>query len=898
MDDPKFLEMIQMVEGHGAGLSQSGADRKGTRREDVVVTALSKMLKECLAPSDPKEFRKLTAHVYDWYKQQGVVLKNARPTGPAGEGKSGEVFPAMTSNVFPMAGQHPGATPRKQIHFADDNRKEENILASPRPQLPATVVTPKTEPSLDQARSGRVTAIPPFKDDPRGSGYGSGPSPGPGGAVRTAADVFRPYNRHSEDPLESARQQRRSRWQSRAGGEGGGEQEGGFEHELYVQMREHLDEKTPRTYVPESARSEVPREEWDPLRLRPQAHSTIDYYKSRDLLESQVQRNQVNAAMKAALEMTPEERLVQKMETAARAVKHEPPPHPLIDELARQAVKERALKERRAAEHERELERLRKTPYSVIAAERRGPPAPKSPKSKKAREALAAKEAKEAEERRLAEAAAARERENEESRKRAAAADDESGAGGGESSAEGRSSAPPGGDGSASAGAASGATPVPQLLPEKPARLARKVYPGPEVLDVMEKRWRANRHRDASETMESVEVSDVMAMWSMHRARIEEEISRKQENLRFAYAAKPIASRANTPYVIDEGGAVGVKGPGDESSDDEGDFRMRHNSSQAQLRKLGYENIVDDRVVREDGERVPVDALGDSSGGGGGGDQDGAYQAEPDDDEEAIYQALHQTLAMPDRTARPRSGNPKIANPNDNFIILSPYHAKNMQQRVTLATASLSGIGIGSGAVGEGGPRRPNTAAPLQIVRDATKLRREAPEEGGIKEALKPIVAALRKPEDDGEGKGKGKKGGLSARPATAPAAKKGGKAGKKGDEAKPAKKKKKDTIDPAAVLASIVPPVTRPDSAYRRVQIREIGQVTKAFEDKALALPSLETVQRVLLTPQDRSFAECLKALPTPGAGLMEDPLKKEKKKKKKGGKKGGKKGKKGGAK
>ena len=84
----------------------------------------------------------------------------------------------------------------------------------------------------------------------------------------------------------------------------------------------------------------------------------------------------------------------------------------------------------------------------------------------------------------------------------------------------------------------------------------------------------------------------------------------------------------------------------------------------------------------------------------------------------------------------------------------------------------------------------------------------------------------------------------------------------------------------------------SRPGSAFsafqRTVQLSEVDRVKRAFAKSRIPCP-LSTLEKALVVPEDRSYAQCVDRLPRPGGGLIPNPILAEKKKAG-GGKKGGK--------
>jgi hypothetical protein len=623
MEDPRFLEMMQVVERHAASGSaasrstpRSREERQRDAREAYLVMQLSKMLRECLTPTVPAEFKKLTRTVHDWYRAQGLARAAATtPRAGSGPGASREAFPAAESRHFSVTGQHPAPAPRRGIHFADDNRKEENVLPPPRQEIPDTVVDPiiAGTSGVDVGHGQRGAA--------RSRG-GGGARQRPDSAGHTGApDPYKTYDMHEVtepgfvDALESSRGQRKERWQQQQqqgqqgqGQRGQGHQYGGgassssgyyatraeqeehlrdvhyhqrrqphepSEHELFIRMKEHMEEVDPEALAaagPGAAvgpNGEPVADPADPLGLRPRETPPLSAYASRSLAGAHEARQLLALARARAEEPTEEEKLAEASRVAAEDAAKIRPEDPEI--RVKRATK--IVRDREREIQVRELTGAEAQARAALAPDpRAASPRRKGRKGAKKGKGKGGKGGKgddgddpnsmnatgrtaiPEDPTKLAEAAEI---------SAGDAVDPSAGGGEGASAATGEGGAAADGagqqgqDGDAAEGlnATRGAANASGLFPENPEkpRLERRTYAPPEVLDVMNTRWAGKRHQEASEKTESAAVKDVLRMWQMHRGRIEEEIVRRQENYRYSYAERPVASRARTPFGVEQG---------------------------------------------------------------------------------------------------------------------------------------------------------------------------------------------------------------------------------------------------------------------------------------------------------------------------------------------------------
>mmetsp|Transcript_14088 Transcript_14088/g.34442 ORF Transcript_14088/g.34442 Transcript_14088/m.34442 type:complete len:641 (+) Transcript_14088:84-2006(+) len=68
--------------------------------------------------------------------------------------------------------------------------------------------------------------------------------------------------------------------------------------------------------------------------------------------------------------------------------------------------------------------------------------------------------------------------------------------------------------------------------------------------------WLRKRQEEEMERQSEMEVQEAMAWWASNRARIEEEISRRQESIRFASQTARLHSRPASAYTVRSGGGV------------------------------------------------------------------------------------------------------------------------------------------------------------------------------------------------------------------------------------------------------------------------------------------------------------------------------------------------------
>lgn len=409
------------------------------------------------------------------------------------------------------------------------------------------------------------------------------------------------------------------------------------------------------------------------------------------------------------------------------------------------------------------------------------------------------------------------------------------------------------------------------------------------------KHWLRHRARDAQEKMEDMQFQDAVRTWSYNRARIEEEIQRRQESNRYSSQtgvalhkivtldpAEGARQAAETKKVLDKlNENIGSFLDSDSDFSDEEDVREAKEDAgedagedaEDEQEETAVEQIVED--VQEDKENIPI-FLSPYSKGNIQKVKNPLKTPDPPlpinewmlEDEKNL---LHRGFSRPQTVTQSSIPRTPIIGYHRQFI-------KPAEGEGAPASAPTSNIGT---LQTEKGQDRPSTVSIFQrharkkvnpfFLTESQHVQTSKPEIVHFhsiydREEFQPKPAKKKKK--------KGKKKGAKPPP------KKKGKKGKKGKEKEVAPEK---PVEPEK------PPTPTPPSLLRSAQLDECDRIKVSLAKSGWKVPQ-SVIHRSILIPEDRSFEDCVKTLPKTNFMTFQCMIPEEKKKKtgkKKGGKK-----------
>lgn len=343
--------------------------------------------------------------------------------------------------------------------------------------------------------------------------------------------------------------------------------------------------------------------------------------------------------------------------------------------------------------------------------------------------------------------------------------------------------------------------------------------------------WLRKRQEEDMDRKSELEVQEAMNWWAQNRARIEEEISRRQESIRYASQTARLHSRPASAYTQARSSRPVSAYTGQDA----------RNSALRLDEELRNSTIDSDREEEEEGVEVIEDLLSNPPlperfmkvG----------KMAAPYDGLRASNTQAGWAMSSPNRPISARLAG-KSAGANHNFgdpdSALRPYSP--MKNRPATAGARIS----------EGGLQSYEMTGELRILKPDIELHgfssphtSRPPSSYRMSQATTARHSAV-------------------TTPAESPRRKPGSPTG------------------------------SRPESALssRTAQLSEVDRIKRSFARSKIVCP-LNIIERALCVPEDRSYAKCVESLPKAGGKLIPDPIIAEAKKAKAGKK--GKKGKKG---
>eukprot|EP00163_Fabomonas_tropica_P025545 TRINITY_DN4434_c1_g1_i1.p1 TRINITY_DN4434_c1_g1~~TRINITY_DN4434_c1_g1_i1.p1 ORF type:complete len:872 (-),score=149.57 TRINITY_DN4434_c1_g1_i1:86-2701(-) len=703
LENEKFLEMSQVLEQQTASLKKRESRRKGVisqteateeMKYDYIFAQLSKMLREVTVSKDPVQRSALIDKCHAWYRGKCNPFDPTRPQTPRknrGERGSGVHMQTGTNNKnLPdilsvhgkggSGGQQVKGDKGKVTRFADENRKEDLLLASPRSRIPERTVIPDAPNILQPSSSA----------SPRGDFNTTGQPTTP--MSRSSRPRTGQYSHYQKSPRIIYDEVGRPLTE---------------ESSLSTRRRNAQRLKTLQQEVDGSDRP-VTAPQWGsvaavsgPRTLPP---NDLKNFQVRDLDKSHAKRLEHQLYLmdleRQAAEEAELDRLEDEIEKAARAAGHPPPP--------RRRRKDHLTEYPEGAAGEGDEDGVKPEADAEGKAGEVGEE--KEEKAEKKPEELSAS----AQSSNLANSQSAGDKASATSQAAAQAAELAKRAG---DSAEAANAAK--GVGAAETAGAPGAPPDTSTVPAQPTvPMQPRSYAPVSVLDVMNKRWEAARYREAAALGEQSEVKDIVALWSMHRSRIEEEITRRQESYRYSYQSIGTHSRAATPHSVDSFGDT-----------DKLDF-TRPSS-------------------------IPVDVdVSESEPSDSGVDSDIGSDDEGDDEDVEVNEEVLGLSARGDGSRQ----QPLGYNAEADFIMLSPYHQRNESRQSLSSRQSerpLSAIIHARNLRSRGSDQGFNTGHRGPMPAGSQTARDMVPRPPRAPVAARPTTAP-EKGKKRGKGKGKG----------------------------------------------------------------------------------------------------------------------------------------------
>ena len=357
-----------------------------------------------------------------------------------------------------------------------------------------------------------------------------------------------------------------------------------------------------------------------------------------------------------------------------------------------------------------------------------------------------------------------------------------------------------------------------------------------EVEQAIRELWIRKRQEEEQDRKSEQDVKEAMLWWSKNRARTEEEISRRQESIRFSSQTARLHGR-----------------PDSEAS------------------TIRSSSVLTSKVST-------FVATGEGGGTAGGAGEDGFVATDDDDEDiEIIEDLMYEKYVLPDRFLK----TPQLKAPYDGLRTSSTTAGWALTSPARPISARLAGRA--PGAMHNFGSPRPTSASAASAARTLRSHSARArvtsdsqalgatissyPQGGGVPRGgpsqpyelhgfSSPHRASASRPpshQDPDSRAGSPRRGGGAGEAAGG-----GG-----------------------------------PEVAARVLQLAEVDRIKRCFAKNRIVC-SLNVIERALTIPNDRCYAKCVDLLPRPGAHLLTNPVARLKEKGKKGGKKGKKKGKK----
>jgi hypothetical protein len=354
--------------------------------------------------------------------------------------------------------------------------------------------------------------------------------------------------------------------------------------------------------------------------------------------------------------------------------------------------------------------------------------------------------------------------------------------------------------------------------------------------------WLSKREAEELERRSEQEVQDAIAVWARQRARVEEEVSRRQESVRFASQTALLHARPATGIAsLDGSGALGASA----------------------------------RSVRSPGRQLaPRSPLRDDLSIG---------SDESDEEGVEVVEDLAPAPPLPEKFRKVpvlRAPYDGLRQPNTPAGWPMGSHARPISARLAGQDRdALYGAGPSPRLFARAGHARPQTAgarfAPGASIAayDETRGLPLTPAQQAVADAESQKLHGFSSPHYSRPSSA------LRSAQTTAPTA---------------------PDLEGSVTLR--LGGSSRPVSASRAArnnELAEVDRIKRAFASARIPC-ALNTIERALVAPEDRTYARCVEALPRAGAHLIPDMILAEKKAAKggkgkgKGGKKGGKKKKK----
>mmetsp|Transcript_24395 Transcript_24395/g.47351 ORF Transcript_24395/g.47351 Transcript_24395/m.47351 type:complete len:660 (+) Transcript_24395:93-2072(+) len=381
-------------------------------------------------------------------------------------------------------------------------------------------------------------------------------------------------------------------------------------------------------------------------------------------------------------------------------------------------------------------------------------------------------------------------------------------------------------------------------------RPGQQVYASDATDRAVKELWLRKRQEEDMDRRSELEVQEAMQWWAQNRARIEEEISRRQESIRYASQTARLHSRPASAFttVRSRPGTASTR-PGTASSALNAEEDARNKAMQ--LEEALQSGFSSDRSEDEDEDGVEV------------------------------IEDVMTSAPLPDKFQKVA----QLRTPYDGLRPSNTTAGWSMNSSSRPISARLAGHA--SGAAHNFG--EPDSAlrpySPTKTRPQTAGARVDATPMGGLQSYEQTGALVIVKHDLELHG--------FSSPHTSRPVS------SYRYSQATTARHSAVTTPNETPRKRDQSPGASRPGSAMslssRTAQLTEVDRIKRSFARSKIVCP-LNIIERALVVPEDRSYAKCVESLPRAGWKLLPDPIIAEAKKNKAGkkGKKG--KGKKGG--